>query len=86
MKIDYDLSNAVPETPLWALAHVAKAAHRIEACLQRRKSEAGLADYEVRNWLVLRTANTAPVWRGGNSCFCVRYRSEHCCKISAVLH
>jgi hypothetical protein len=24
--------------------------HRIEECLQRSKSETGLADYEVRNW------------------------------------
>jgi hypothetical protein len=29
---------------------VAKAEHRIEECLQRSKSEAGLADYEVRHW------------------------------------
>ena len=29
---------------------MAKAEHRIEECLQRSKSEAGLADYEVRNW------------------------------------
>jgi SRSO17 transposase len=29
---------------------VAKAAHRIEECLQRAKSEAGLADYQVRTW------------------------------------
>jgi SRSO17 transposase len=29
---------------------VAKAEHRIEECLQRSKSEAGLADYEVRTW------------------------------------
>jgi hypothetical protein len=29
---------------------VAKAEYRVEACLQRRKSEAGLADYEVLNW------------------------------------
>jgi SRSO17 transposase len=50
VKVDYYLSNAVPETPLWAFARVAKAAHRIEECLQRSKSEAGLADYEVRNW------------------------------------
>ncbi len=47
---DYYLSNAVPETPLWECARVAKAEHRIEECLQRSKSEAGLADYEVRNW------------------------------------
>ena len=29
---------------------MAKAEHRIEECIQRAKSEAGLADYEVRNW------------------------------------
>jgi SRSO17 transposase len=50
VKVDYYLSNAVPETPLGELARVAKAEHRIEECLQRSKSEAGLADYEVRNW------------------------------------
>ena len=50
VKVDYSLSNAAPETPLEECARVAKAAHRIEACLQRSKSEAGLADYEVRNW------------------------------------
>jgi SRSO17 transposase len=50
IKVDYYLSNAVPETPLWEWARVAKAEHRIEECLQRSKSEAGLLDYEVRNW------------------------------------
>ena len=50
VKVDYYLSNALPETPLWECARVAKAEHRIEECLQRSKSEAGLADYEVRNW------------------------------------
>jgi len=50
VKVDYYLSNAAPVTPLWEFARVAKAEHRIEACLQRSKSEAGLADYEVRNW------------------------------------
>ena len=50
VKVDYYLSNAEPKTPLWAFARVAKAEHRIEECLQRSKSEAGLADYEVRNW------------------------------------
>lgn len=44
------LTGGKPETPLWKLARVAKAEHRMEACLQRGKSEAGLADYEVRNW------------------------------------
>ena len=50
VQVDFYLSNAAPETALWAFARVAKAEHRIEECLQRSKSEAGLADYEVRNW------------------------------------
>jgi len=50
VKVDYYLSNAAPETSLGEFARVAKAEHRIEECLQRSKSEAGLADYEVRNW------------------------------------
>jgi SRSO17 transposase len=48
---DYYLSNADPEVPLEELARVAKAAHRIEECLKRAKGEAGLGDYQVRNWL-----------------------------------
>ena len=51
VKTDYYFSNASPETPLLEFARVAKAEHRIEECLQRCKSEAGLADYEVRNWV-----------------------------------
>jgi SRSO17 transposase len=50
VKIDYYFSNASPQTPLAEFARVAKAEHRVEECLQRGKSEAGLADYEVRNW------------------------------------
>jgi len=50
MKHDYYLSNAPPDTPRAEFARVAKAAHRIEECLHRAKSEAGLADYEVRTW------------------------------------
>ncbi len=50
VKVDYYLSNTVPETSLDALARVAKAEHRIAACLQRSKSEAGLADDEGRHW------------------------------------
>ncbi len=50
MKHDYYLSNALPDTPLMEFARVAKAAHRIEECFHRAKSEAGLADYEVRTW------------------------------------
>ena len=30
---------------------MAKAEHRIEECLQRAKSDAGLAQYQVRNWI-----------------------------------
>jgi SRSO17 transposase len=49
-KHDYYLSNAAADTPRPELARVAKAEHRIEDCLQRGKSEVGLADYEVRSW------------------------------------
>ena len=50
VKTDYYLSNAASETELAEFARAAKAEHRIEECIQRAKSEAGLADYEVRNW------------------------------------
>jgi SRSO17 transposase len=50
-KHDYYLSNASAEAPLHELARVAKAEHRIEECLQRAKSDAGLAEYQVRNWI-----------------------------------
>src|SRR5713226_4118389 len=50
VKVDFYLSNGAAETALAAFARVAKAEHRIEECLQRSKSEAGLADYAVRNW------------------------------------
>ena len=50
-KLDYYLSNAEPDVPLGELARVAKAAHRIEECFERAKGEAGLADYQVRNWM-----------------------------------
>lgn len=49
-KLDYFLSNADTDVPLAELARVAKAEHRIEECLERAKGEAGLADYQVRNW------------------------------------
>jgi len=51
MKHDYYLSNASAETPLSEFARVAKAEHRIEECLERAKSDAGLAEYQVRNWI-----------------------------------
>lgn len=50
VKMDYYLSNASPQTPESEFARVAKAEHRIEECIQRGKSETGLADYQVRNW------------------------------------
>ena len=48
--VAYHFSNASPVTPRTELARVVKTGHRIEECLQRGKSEAGLADYEVRTW------------------------------------
>ena len=50
IKHDYYLSNALAETPREEFARVAKAEHRIEECLERAKGEAGLAQYQVRNW------------------------------------
>lgn len=50
VKHDYYLSNATMATPLAEFARVAKAEHRIEECLQRAKSEAGLSQYQVRTW------------------------------------
>jgi SRSO17 transposase len=51
MKHDYYLSNAAFETTLDEFARVAKAEHRVEECLERAKSDAGLAQYQVRNWI-----------------------------------
>ena len=50
IKHDYYLSNGSVDTRLETFARVAKAHHRIEHCIQRGKSEAGLADYQVRTW------------------------------------
>jgi SRSO17 transposase len=49
-KHDYLLSCASLATPLWEVARVFKAQHRIEEALKRAKGEAGLADYQVRTW------------------------------------
>jgi SRSO17 transposase len=49
-KHDYYLSNANADVSLEELARVTKAARRVEECFRRSKSEAGLADYQVRNW------------------------------------
>jgi SRSO17 transposase len=50
-KHDYHLSNCSHEVSLNELARVARAEHRIEECFKRAKSEAGLGDYQVRNWI-----------------------------------
>jgi len=50
LQTDYYLSNASSDTEEKEFARAAKAEHRIEECIQRAKSQAGLADYEVRNW------------------------------------
>ena len=50
-KHDYYFSNADPGTSLKELARVAKAEHRVEECFERAKGEAGLADYQGRNWM-----------------------------------
>jgi SRSO17 transposase len=47
---DDSLSNAPSETLPGVVARVAKAEHRVERCLQRGKSEAGLAESQVRTW------------------------------------
>jgi SRSO17 transposase len=50
-KLDYYLSNAELDVPLEEFARVAKAEHRVEECFERAKGEAGLGDYQVRNWI-----------------------------------
>jgi hypothetical protein len=49
-KHDYLLSNESAANPPAEMAWVYKAEHRIEECLKQAKSEAGLADYQVRTW------------------------------------
>jgi SRSO17 transposase len=51
VKTDYYLSNAEVDTPLADFCRAAKAELRVEECFRRGKSQTGLADYEVRNWL-----------------------------------
>jgi hypothetical protein len=65
VQVDSSLSHAVPEPPLGALARVAKAAQRMEECLQRSKSEAGWADDEVRHgrgWQQQQTLSFLATW------------------------
>jgi len=49
-KHDYLLSNEIASDPPGEMAWVYKAGHRIEECIKAAKSEAGLADYQVRTW------------------------------------
>jgi SRSO17 transposase len=49
-KHDYLLSNEVASSPPVEMAWLYKAEHRIEECIKQAKSEAGLADYQVRTW------------------------------------
>lgn len=50
-KQDYYMSNASAGTTHTEFGRVSKAAHRVEECFDRGKGEAGMADYEVRNWV-----------------------------------
>jgi hypothetical protein len=49
-KHDYDLSDEPPGTLPGVLTRVAKAEYRVERCLQRGKSEVGLAESQVQTW------------------------------------
>jgi SRSO17 transposase len=49
-KHDCTLSNVVLDEPISEFARVFKAEHLVEDCLKRAKSDAGLADYQVRSW------------------------------------
>jgi len=49
-KLDYYLSWSHEETSLQEYGRVCTAHHRVEECIKWGKSEAGLADYQVRNW------------------------------------
>ena len=62
---DYYFSSAPRDTPLAEFARAAKAHHRVEECIQRSKSEAGLADYEVRSyggWYHHQTLSLIATW------------------------
>jgi SRSO17 transposase len=50
-KHDYYLSNDTTGASNEEFARVAKAEHCIENAIKRGKSEAGLGDYQVRNWI-----------------------------------
>jgi len=50
VNVDGYLSHGAAATALATCARVATAEHRMEACLQRSKREAGLADDAGRHW------------------------------------
>lgn len=50
-KCNYFATNAEDAVPLQTLASVIHAMDRADSCIQRAREEAGLADYQVRNWL-----------------------------------
>jgi SRSO17 transposase len=63
--VDFSLSNGTAQTSLATCARVAKAAQRMEACLQRSQSEAGLADDEGRHgtgWHHHQTLSLIATW------------------------
>ena len=49
-KHDYLLSNEIASDPPSEMGWVYKAGHRIEESIKQGKSEAGLADFQVRTW------------------------------------
>jgi SRSO17 transposase len=48
--ISYYLSNAPADTPLTTLARIASTRYTVEQCIEEAKGEAGLDEYEVRQW------------------------------------
>src|SRR5262249_20305699 len=50
LRHDYSLTNAPRDTPPPEFARVAKALHRVEECLRRSKSEAGVGEDRGRDW------------------------------------
>ncbi len=63
MKHDY-LANAALKRR-WPNTRVVKAEHRIES-LERAKGEAGLAQYQVRNWREWHHHQTSRCWPHGS--------------------
>lgn len=53
-EVKYFVSNAPEGTPLEVLLHVAFSRWHVERCFEDEKSELGLSDFEVRNYVSLR--------------------------------